>query len=63
MVTLFTAIFALSLGVSMATDARPNPLTQIYAQNENETSEQGMKKMSNVTAAPGKIPSMSTPGE
>jgi nitrous oxide reductase len=38
-------------------------ITQIYAQSSNETSEEGMKNMTNATTPLGKIPSMSTPGE
>lgn len=63
MLTFFTIVFTLSLGLPMVTDAEPNLLTQIYAQNENETSEEGTKNMSNATATSGKIPSMSTPGQ
>ncbi len=63
MLTLFTAVFALSLGLSMVTYAGPNLVAKIYAQNENETSQGGMKNMSNATATSGKIPSMSIPGQ
>lgn len=38
-------------------------ITQTYAQSNNETSEEGMKNMTNATTPLGKIPSMSTPGE
>jgi nitrous oxide reductase len=38
-------------------------ITQTYAQSNNETSEGGMKNMTNATTPLGKIPSMSTPGE
>ena len=36
-------------------------ITQTYAQSNNETSEEGMKNMTNATTPLGKIPSMSTP--
>jgi nitrous oxide reductase len=38
-------------------------ITQTYAQSNNETSEGGMKNMTNATTLFGKIPSMSRPGE
>jgi plastocyanin len=38
-------------------------ITQTYAQSNNETSEGGMKNMTNATTLLGKIPSMSIPGE
>jgi len=38
-------------------------ITQTYAQSNNETSEGGMKNMTNATTPLGKIPSMSIPGE
>jgi hypothetical protein len=63
MLTSFITTIVLSLSLSMFTYAGPNLLAKIYAQNENETSVQGMKNMSNATAAIGKIPSMSTPGQ
>jgi nitrous oxide reductase len=47
----------------MVTYAGPNLVVQIYAQNENETSQAGMGNMSNMTATSSKIPSMSIPGE
>jgi nitrous oxide reductase len=53
----------LTIGLSMPTVVAPNLITQAFAQDENETSETGMKNMSNVTGRSGKIPSMSTPGE
>jgi len=59
---LLVATF-LILGFSMITLAGPNLITQTYAQNENKTSEGGMKNMTNATASLGKIPSMSTPGQ
>jgi len=61
--TAMFTVFALTLSLSMLTVVGPNPLTKTYAQNENKTSEQGMKNMSNATATIGKIPSMSTPGQ
>lgn len=61
--TAMFSVLALILGLSMLTVVGPNPLTKTYAQNENKTSEQTMKNMSNATATPGKIPSMSTPGQ
>lgn len=60
---LFTMLFALTIGLSMPTVVAPNLITQAFAQDENETSETGMKNMSNATGVSGKIPSMSTPGE
>lgn len=60
---LFTKLFALTIGLSMPTVVAPNLITQAFAQDENETSETGMKNMSNATRTLGKIPSMSTPGE
>jgi nitrous oxide reductase len=59
---LLVATF-LILGFLMITLAGPNLITQTYAQNENKTSEGGMKNMTNATASLGKIPSMSTPGQ
>jgi len=56
-------LFALTIGLSMPTVVAPNLITQAFAQDENETSETGMKNMSNATGVSGKIPSMSTPGE
>jgi nitrous oxide reductase len=47
----------------MVTYAGPNLVAKIYAQNENETPQGGMKNMSNATATSGKIPSMSIPGQ
>jgi nitrous oxide reductase len=47
----------------MPTVVAPNLITQAFAQDENQSSEAGMKNMSNVTRTSGKIPSMSTPGE
>jgi nitrous oxide reductase len=63
MLTLFTTVCALSLSLLMVTYAGPNLVVQIYAQNENETSQGGMGNMSNMTATSSKIPSMSIPGE
>jgi nitrous oxide reductase len=63
MLSLFTTVFALSIALLVPSVAGPNLLTQIYAQDENETSETRMKNMSNATGTSGKIPSMSTPGE
>src|SRR6266540_5959059 len=60
---LFTMLFALTIGLSMPTVVAPNLITQAFAQDENETSETGMKNMTNATGPSGKIPSMSTPGE
>ena len=60
---LFTVIFALTIGLLMLTVPESKLITQTYAQNNNETSEGGMKNMTNVTTPLGKIPSMSTPGE
>ena len=54
---------ALTIGLSMPTVVAPNLITQAFAQDENETSETGMKNMCNATRTSGKIPSMSTPGE
>jgi nitrous oxide reductase len=54
---------SLIVGFSMITLAEPNFNTQTYAQNDNESEKMTMTNMSNVSAAPGKIPSMSTPGE
>jgi nitrous oxide reductase len=56
-------LFALTIGLSMPTVVAPNLITRAFAQDENETSETGMKNMSNATKISGKIPSMSTPGE
>lgn len=47
----------------MPTVVAPNLITQASAQEENETSETGMKNMSNATGTSCKIPSMSTRGE
>lgn len=63
MLSSFITATVLSLSLSMFTYAGPNLLAKIYAQSENETSEMGMKNMSNATAVIGKIPSMSTPGQ
>jgi nitrous oxide reductase len=63
MLSLFTTVFALSIALLVPSVAGPNLLTQIYAQDENETSETRMKNMSNETGTSGKIPSMSTQGE
>jgi plastocyanin len=60
---LFTVIFALTIGLLMLTVPEPKLITQTYAQSNNETSEGGMKNMTNATAPLGKIPSMSIPGE
>jgi plastocyanin len=60
---LFTVIFALTIGLLMLTVPELKLITQTYAQSNNETSEGGMKNMTNATTALGKIPSMSTPGE
>lgn len=60
---LFTVIFALTIGLLMLTVPESKLITQTFAQSNNETSEGGMKNMSNVSAPSGKIPSMSTPGE
>lgn len=60
---MFTVIFALTIGLLMLTVPESKLITQIYAQSNNETSEEGMKNMTNATAPLGKIPSMSTPGE
>jgi hypothetical protein len=56
-------LFALTIGLSMPTVVAPNLITQAFAQDKNETSETGMKNMSNATGTSGKIPSMLTPGE
>jgi plastocyanin len=63
MIGMFTFLMALIIGFSLLTVAGPKLVTQTYAQNENETSEVGMKNISNVTGPSGIIPSMSTPGE
>jgi plastocyanin len=60
---LFTVIFALTIGLLMLTVPESKLITQTYAQSNNETSEGGMKNMTNATTPLGKIPSMSTPGE
>jgi hypothetical protein len=60
---LFTKLFASTIGPSMPTVVAPNLITQAFAQDENQSSETGMKNMSNTTRTSGKIPSMSTPGE
>jgi plastocyanin len=60
---LFTVIFPLTIGLLMLTVPESKLITQTYAQSNNETSEGGMKNMTNVTTPLGKIPSMSTPGE
>jgi nitrous oxide reductase len=64
MMGMFTLLMALIMGLSLLTVTGPKLATQIYAQNENETSAKAeMKNMSNVTGSSGKIPPMSTPGE
>jgi hypothetical protein len=60
---LFTVIFALTIGLLMLTVPESKLITQTYAQSNNETSEGGMKNMTNATTLFGKIPSMSRPGE
>ena len=60
---LFTVIFALTIGLLMLTVPESKLVTQTYAQSNNETSEGGMKNMTNATTPLGKIPSMSIPGE
>lgn len=60
---LFTVIFALTIGLLMLTVPESKLITQTYAQSNNETSEGGMKNMTNATTPLGKIPSMSIPGE
>jgi len=60
---LFTVIFAITIGLLMLTVPESKLITQTYAQSNNETSEEGMKNMTNATTPLGKIPSMSTPGE
>jgi plastocyanin len=60
---LFTVIFALTIGLLMLTVPESKLITQSYAQSSNDTSEGGMKNMTNATTPLGKIPSMSTPGE
>jgi len=60
---LLTVIFALTIGLLMLTMPESKLITQTYAQSNNETSEGGMKNMTNATTPLGKIPSMSTPGE
>jgi plastocyanin len=60
---LFTVIFALTIGLLMLTAPESKLITQTYAQSNNETSEGGMKNMTNATTPLGKIPSMSIPGE
>jgi len=60
---LLTVIFPLTIGLLMLTVPESKLITQTYAQSNNETSEGGMKNMTNVTTPLGKIPSMSTPGE
>ena len=60
---LLTVIFALTIGLLMLTVPESKLITQTYAQSNNETSEGGMKNMTNATTPLGKIPSMSTPGE
>jgi plastocyanin len=62
-IVLFTVIFALTIGLLLLTVPESKLITQTYAQSNNETSEGGMKNMTNATAPLGKIPSMSTPGE
>jgi nitrous oxide reductase len=54
-------LVALMLGLSMLTVVGPKMIIRTYAQNESKEME--MTNMSNATAATGKIPSMSTPGE
>ena len=56
-------VTCMTLGFAMLTLAGPNLITRTHAQNENESEKMTMTNMSNVSAAPGKIPSMSTPGE
>jgi plastocyanin len=60
---LFTVIFALTIGLLMLTAPESKLITQTHAQSNNETSEGGMKNMTNATTPLGKIPSMSIPGE
>jgi plastocyanin len=60
---LFTVIFALTIGLLMLTVPESKLITQTYAQSNNETSEGGMKNITNATTPLGKIPSMATPGE
>jgi len=60
---LLTVIFALTIGLLMLTMPESKLITQTYAQSNNETSEGGMKNMTNATTPLGKIPSMSIPGE
>jgi nitrous oxide reductase len=62
-VPMLTTVFALSIALSVPSVVGQKLITQIYAQDENETSEAAMKNMSKATATSGKIPSMSTPGE
>lgn len=59
----FTVIFALTIGLLMLTAPESKLTTQTFAQSNNETSEGGMKNMTNATTPLGKIPSMSIPGE
>ena len=59
----FTVIFALTIGLLMLTVPESKLITQTFAQSNNETSEGGMKNMTNATTPLGKIPSMSIPGE
>jgi plastocyanin len=61
---MLTLAAALILGLSMLAVGETKLINQTYAQNKNKTSEkQEIKNMSNATGPPGKIPSMSTPGE
>jgi hypothetical protein len=60
---LFTVVFALTIGLLMLTVPESKLITQTYAQSNNETSEGGMKNMTNATTPLGKIPSMSIAGE
>jgi nitrous oxide reductase len=53
----------LILGFSILAIAGPKIVIQTYAQNDNNSQKMGMANMSNASATPGKIPSMSTPGE
>ncbi len=61
---MLTLAAALILGLSMLAVGETKLINQTYAQNKNKTSEkQEIKNMSNATGPPGKIHSMSTPGE
>jgi nitrous oxide reductase len=59
---LFTVIFALTIGLLMLTVPEPKLITQTYAQSNNETSEGGMKNMTNATVPVAEILQV-TPGE